>query len=104
MTSRRSFLKMIPATLGVCALAPHVLAQPAPVRAEESDPAVAALGYKKVATTVDAKKYPQYKAGQACASCALYTGKAGSANGPCMALGNKIVEAAGWCMVYAKKP
>jgi hypothetical protein len=47
MTSRRTFLKMIPTTLGVCALAPHVLAQPAPVRAEKSAPAVAALGYKK---------------------------------------------------------
>ena len=62
------------------------------------------LGYKKDATKVDAQKYPQYKAGQACATCALYAGKAGEATGPCMALANKIVESKGWCMVYAKKP
>jgi hypothetical protein len=29
------------------------------------------LGYKADASAVDAKKYPQYAAGQSCAGCAL---------------------------------
>lgn len=105
--TRRSFLKLLPVTLGACALAPRLLAEEpaAPAgQVTESDPAAAALGYKKDATKVDAQKYPQYKAGQTCATCALYAGKAGEATGPCMALANKIVESKGWCMVYAKKP
>lgn len=102
--TRRSFLKLLPVTLGACALAPRLLAEEPAAQVTESDPAAAALGYKKDATKVDAQKYPQYKAGQTCATCALYAGKAGEATGPCMALANKIVESKGWCMVYAKKP
>ena len=94
----------MPVALGACALAPELLAQASAPLVEETDPAAAALGYKHDATKVDAKKYPQYKAGQTCATCALYTGKAGAATGPCMALANKPVNAKGWCMVYAKKP
>ena len=107
MTSRRSFLKLIPAVAGACALAPRVLAAEAPKPAgpvEEADPAAAALGYKKDAATVDTKKYAQFKPGSACATCALYSGKAGDATGPCMALANRPVSAKGWCMVWAKKP
>lgn len=105
MTTRRSFLKLVPATLGACALAPKLLADAAPAApVEESDPAAAALGYKKDAATVDTKKYPQFQAGSTCAGCALYTGKAGDATGPCMALANRPVAAKGWCMVWAKKP
>ena len=103
MTTRRSFLKLAPAALGACALAPRLLAADAPAPVEESDPAAAALGYKKNAA-VDAKKYPQLKPGSSCANCALFTGKAGDVNGPCMALANRPVAAKGWCMVWAPKP
>ena len=102
MTTRRSFLKLAPAALGACALAPRILAAEAPV--EESDPAAAALGYKKDAAAVDTKKYPQFKSGNSCANCALFTGKAGETAGPCMALANRPVAAKGWCMVWAQKP
>ncbi|MEN9840263.1 MAG: hypothetical protein RL376_63 [Verrucomicrobiota bacterium] len=103
MNSRRSFLKLIPAALGACALAPTLLAQTGG-KIDETDPTAAALGYKHDATKTDVKKYPQYKAGSICANCALYAGKPGDPTGPCMALANKIVDAKGWCMVYAKKP
>lgn len=106
-TSRRSFLKLAPLALGACALAPRLLANPpaAPTGpVAETEPAAAAIGYKKDAATVDTKKYPQFKAGSTCANCALYTGKAGEKTGPCMALANRPVEAKGWCMVWAKKP
>lgn len=105
MTTRRTFLKFAPVALGACAIAPRILADAAPAAVvEESDPAAAALGYKKDATTVDKAKYPQFQAGSACAGCALYQGKTGDASGPCMALANRTVSAKGWCMAWAKKP
>ncbi len=104
MTTRRTFLKLVPATLGACALAPRLLADAPPAAVEESDPAAAAIGYKKDAANVDAAKYPQFKPGSTCAGCALYAGKPGEAAGPCMALANRPVSAKGWCMVWAKKP
>lgn len=103
-TTRRSFLKLAPLALGACALAPSLLGADAPAPVEETDPAAVALGYKKDGATVDVKKYPQFKAGNSCANCALYAGKAGDASGPCMALANRPVTAKGWCMVWAKKP
>ena len=103
MKTRRSFLKLIPVTLGACAIAPRLLADtPTPV--EESDPAAAALGYKKDAATVDTKKHAQFKAGSSCSNCALFAGKTGESTGPCMALANRPVSAKGWCMVWAQKP
>ncbi len=105
MNSRRSFLKLAPALLGACALAPRLLANPAAAApVEENDPAAAAIGYKKDAAAVDPKKYAQFKPGSTCANCALYTGKSGADLGPCMALAKRPVAATGWCMVWAAKP
>ena len=42
-------------------------------------------------------------AGQSCASCALYQGKAGDASGGCPLFGAKQVAAKGWCSAWAKK-
>ena len=110
-TTRRSFLKLVPATLGALALAARLSAEstvpaaaPAPALVDEADPTAKALGYKHDATKTDTAKYPQYKAGQTCATCLLYQGKAGEASGPCGALAGKNVAAKGWCMAYAKKP
>ena len=55
------------------------------------------------ATKVDTKKYPKYAAGQNCASCALYQGKAGEAAGNCPLFAGKQVVAKGWCSAWAKK-
>lgn len=104
MHSRRSFLKLAPLAVGACALAPRLLASAPATPVEKDDPAAAGIGYKKDASTVDPKKYTQFKAGSTCANCALYTGKSGAETGPCMALANRPVAAKGWCMVWAKKP
>lgn len=69
----------------------------------ESDPTALALGYKEDAAKVDKAKFPHYQAGQTCASCQLYQGKAGGATGPCLAYGGKLVYAKGWCNSYVKK-
>ena len=70
---------------------------------DEKDPAAVGLGYSSDTTKVDAKKYPTWAAGNTCANCQLYTGKAGDASGPCAAFGGKLVEAKGWCSAWVKK-
>jgi hypothetical protein len=98
MTSRRRFIAIVP-LLGAAALA----------RAETplvdpKDPQAAALGYTPDATKVDKAKYPKYAAGQACANCALYQGKAGDASGPCPLYAGKAVLAKAWCSAWVKRP
>jgi len=102
--SRRAFIEnsvIVIATVGVSVLAPAEAAAP---MLSESDPTAVALGYKANASTVDKAKFPQYMAGQACASCALYQGAAGAASGPCTIYAGKLVSSTGWCASYAKKP
>jgi len=105
MNSRRHFLRKLivgtPLLVGASALAQDA---PAAVPVPENDPVAMALGYKKDASTVDATKYPQFKAGNICENCALYTGKPGDAQGPCTIFQNRLVEAKGWCATYAPKP
>ena len=100
MTSRRQFvIKVLPAAAALAGMSGNLLAQPA--KLEESDPIAQALGYKHDATKVDAKKYPQYKAGSNCANCQFYQGK--DAWGVCPLLGGKQVNGKGWCQAWAKK-
>jgi hypothetical protein len=68
-----------------------------------AEPAAVTLGYVTVASQADAAKYPKYAAGQACANCALYGGKAGDAAAPCPLYAGRLVSAKGWCSAYAKK-
>ena len=99
MTSRRTFIQIVPlAGAALLAGRPAFAADVDP-----KDPQAAALGYVTDATKVDKAKYAQYAAGQTCASCALYQGKAGDASGPCALFAGKSVPAKGWCSAYAKK-
>lgn len=106
MNSRRKFLfKLAVSAATPALLCSRALAQtPPPVKLEETDPVATALGYKTDTTKVDKQKYPQHTDEQKCSACALYTGKAGEAEGPCSAFGGKIVTAGGWCAAFAKKP
>lgn len=118
MNSRRHFLYKLaisataPAALGGRLLAqdtPAPVPAPAPatppVKLEETDPVAVALGYKMDTTKVDAQKYPQHKAEQHCAVCALVTPGAPAGDFiPCTAFQNKLVAANGWCMAFVKKP
>jgi hypothetical protein len=70
---------------------------------EAGDAQAVALGYVADASQVNAAKYPAHVAGQACANCALYTGKPGDAAGPCPLYAGKQVSAKGWCSAYSKK-
>ncbi|WP_321859359.1 high-potential iron-sulfur protein [Burkholderia cenocepacia] len=70
---------------------------------QESDANAQALGYKTDASRVDHAKFPQFQAGQACASCQFFQGKPGAAMAPCAIFSGKQVNAKGWCSAYAKK-
>ncbi|MEO5882757.1 MAG: high-potential iron-sulfur protein [Caldimonas sp.] len=70
---------------------------------DEKNAQAAALGYVSDATKADAKKFPKYAAGQNCANCALYQGKAGGTAGNCPLFAGKQVAAKGWCSAWAKK-
>jgi hypothetical protein len=98
--SRRHFM-ILAASVASTGLSTESFAD-APVLSE-SDPTAQALGYKTDATKVDKAKFPKYQAGQTCADCALYQGKAGAPMGPCATYGGKLVDAKGWCSAYVKK-
>lgn len=101
MTSRRTFIQIIPLA-GALALATRG-ALAADAQVDPKDPQAVALGYVADATKADKAKFPKYAAGQTCASCQLYQGKAGDATGPCAIFAGKHVAAKGWCSAYTKK-
>lgn len=100
MTNRREFIVQL--SLGGTALMAGNAMAAAPMVAD-SDPIAATFGYKSDATKADKVKFPKYAAGQNCASCALFQGKAGDAAGGCPLFAGKQVSAKGWCGSYVKK-
>lgn len=103
MTTRRKFvLAVLPAAAFAVAAARSASAQQ-PTRLQETDTAAVALGYKHDATKVDAAKFPAYAAGRNCANCQLFAAKAGEEWAPCAAVGNRLVNAKGWCVAWVKK-
>lgn len=67
------------------------------------DPASNATA-KALQYTEDAGKAPApHQAGQDCANCLHYQGKAGEAYGPCALFPGFDVNAKGWCAGYAAK-
>ncbi len=95
---RRAFLLTLAAS--GTALATSAQAQ---ALVDEKDAQAAALGYVAEAKRADIKKYPKFAAGQNCASCMLYQGKATDKAGPCPLFAGKQVAGAGWCSAWAKK-
>ncbi|MFM0389503.1 high-potential iron-sulfur protein [Paraburkholderia dipogonis] len=100
-SSRRIFILMAAGFASSLGLSRGALAETVPV--SESDATAQALGYNTDATKVDKAKYSRYQAGQACANCQFFQGKADDAAGPCQIYGGKQVNAIGWCSAYTKK-
>ncbi|CAD6548569.1 high-potential iron-sulfur protein [Paraburkholderia metrosideri] len=99
-TSRRQFL-MLGASLGSSLVLSNGAFADTANTLSESDPAAQAVGYKEDASKVDKAKFPSYVAGQTCASCSLFQGKATDAYGGCTLFGTKQVAARGWCSSYS---
>ena len=96
--TRRTFLMTVAACSAALTSAAHAQA-----KLDEKDAQALALGYVVDATKADTKKYPKYAAGQNCAGCALYQGKASDAAGLCPLFAGKQVASKGWCSAWAKK-
>jgi hypothetical protein len=98
--SRRRLLRNV--ALGTLAL--PIAAVPFPAAAADlpalapDDPTAKALKY-----TPDASKSTDAKPGSKCATCALYQGAAGSAQGGCLLFPGKAVKATGWCSSWTLK-
>ena len=108
LTSRRDFLVIAGGVAGLSAAGSLLLAGPANAEEkaplDESDPAAAALGYRKDSAQVDSAKYPQHKPTQICADCRYFQPKGNSEWGPCAIFAGKgAVHAKGWCAAYAAK-
>jgi High potential iron-sulfur protein len=101
MTSRRQFIQIMPVAGATLFAGRTAFAADAPM-VDEKDPQATALGYVGDATKADKAKFPNYAAGQNCASCQLYQGKA-DPKGVCPLFAGKLVAAKGWCSAYAKK-
>ena len=101
LSSRRTFLIVATGASSAALLGNAALAQPAMVA--ETDAQAQGVGYKADATKVDKAKFPKYAAGQTCANCILYTGKAADASGPCGLFAGKAVSSKGWCSAWNKK-
>jgi len=101
MTSRRRFIEIVP-LMGAALVAGRAAAADAP-KLDPKDPQASALGYVVDASKADKAKFPKYAAGQTCAGCQLYQGKAGDAWGPCTLFGGKQVAAKGWCSAFVAK-
>ena len=105
---RRSFLKLgVQAGGGMLALAAIPMHLAAQDTVAESDPLAQAMGYKADASQVDTAKFPK-RAGEAgakqfCNNCALFSGEADSASGPCSIFQNKLVAGKGWCNAWVAK-
>lgn len=95
---RRVFLMTLAATGAALAASAH-----AQSLVDEKDAQATALGYVSEAKRADIKKYPKYAAGQNCASCALFQGKAADKAGACPLFAGKQVASTGWCSAWAKK-
>ena len=102
MTSRRNFIQILPVA-GAALFAGRSAFAADPPMLDEKDAQAAALGYVADATKADKAKFKTYAAGQDCATCQLYQGKAGDAAGLCPLFAGKRVTAKGWCSAFAKK-
>jgi hypothetical protein len=103
--SRRDALKKVVLMLGAVAIVrPGQIVHAADLpHLDPADPTAKSLGYTPDAKSIDAKAFPQFKAGSACNNCMQFQGKAGDAWGPCSIFAGKQVNANGWCQVYVKK-
>ena len=69
----------------------------------EDDPMAQAMKYTHDATSVDASSRTNPAADQSCGNCALVQGQDGVEWRPCQIFPGKVINAAGWCSVWAAK-
>lgn len=102
--ARRKFIQLSALAAAGCLANPgrKVFAQDVP-KLSEDDPQAAAMKYVHDASTVDPASRANPAAVQNCANCALIQGNDGDTWRPCQIFAGKVVNANGWCMVWAPK-
>lgn len=72
------------------------------VKVSDSDPLAVALGYVSGAAKADPRPTPARQPGAKCANCSWYAPKPpGVAAGLCNYFPGKLVDANGWCRMWA---
>jgi len=99
--TRRRFIKLTVAGLAAAPIAAALLSNTALAAdmVSEADTTAKALNYSADA----AKSAKRTDKAATCATCSLYSGKAGAADGPCAIFPGKSVDAKGWCSSWVKK-
>ena len=103
--ARRQFIQLSVVAAAGCLACPgnEANAQDMP-KIEESDPIAQSLKYVHDASNVDPAQRANPAAEQNCVNCALVQGADGDAWRPCQIFPGKLVNAKGWCSVWAPKP
>ncbi len=102
--ARRQFIQLTAVAAAGCLVRPgqEAKAQDMP-KIEENDPIAQSLKYVHDASTVDPAQRANPAAVQNCENCALIQGNDGDEWRPCQIFPGKLVNAAGWCSVWAPK-
>ena len=103
--ARRQFIQLSAVAAAGCLVRPgnEAIAQDMP-KIEESDPIAQSLKYVHDASSVDPAQRANPAADQTCMNCALIQGADGEEWRPCQIFPGKLVNAKGWCSVWAPKP
>ena len=102
--ARRQFMKLSAVAAAGYVVRPgsEAMAQDLP-QLTEDDPVASSMRYTHDASTVDPASRANPAAEQNCANCALVQGADGDAWRPCQIFPGKVVNANGWCSVWAPK-
>ena len=102
--ARRKFIQLSAVAAAGVMVAPgrRAAAQDLP-QLTEDDPMAQAMKYVHDASKVDPDTRANPAEVQNCANCALVQGADGDAWRPCQIFPGKVVNAAGWCSVWAPK-
>jgi len=103
--ARRQFLKLSAVAAAGYVIRPgsDAMAQDMP-HLDVGDPVAASMKYTEDASSVDPGSRANSAEVQVCANCALVLGADGDAWRPCQIFPGKLVNAQGWCSVWAPKP
>jgi len=102
--ARRQFIQLsaVAATGGLLYTSREARADDLPHLGED-DPMAQAMKYTNDSSTVDASARTNSAENQHCANCALVQGEDGAEWRPCQIFPGKLVNANGWCSVWAPK-
>ncbi len=102
--ARRKFIQLSAAAAAGCIMHPVRDANAGDLpQLSEDDPMAKAMKYAHDASTVDAGSRTNPAEVQLCSNCALIQGNDGDQWRPCQIFPGKVVNADGWCSVWAPK-